>query len=235
VNWRLDREISLGLAGEIAGHHFDDAAWFLGTRPVAVSGQGALRHWREDGRSVADTAQVVLEFPEGMSMVSSLTLASSFESEHEVFFGTDSAILLRDGRAWMFKEADAPLLGWEVHAKTETFRQDTGIVLVANASKQKPAADGSAEPAASPPPLYHALEAFVRSVQDLEAARADFVSAYGADDPKALAEHLAGVPRRSGAGYQESFEAAVVAIHAGEAVLAGRRIELKPEWFELGG
>ncbi len=235
VNWRLDRATSLGLAGEIGIHHFDAATWFFGERPVAVSGVGSLRHWREDGRTTPDTVQVMLEFPEGLRLVESLTLGSSFEGDQEVYQGTDSAIVFRGDRAWMFKEADAPLLGWEVHAKTETFREETGIVLVANASKQKAAPEGG-EGQAVPvlTPLHHALESFVRSAQEVEAARADFVTAYGADDVQALKEHLATVARRPGAGYQEGFEAAVVAIQASEAVLAGRRIEFKPEWFELG-
>jgi predicted dehydrogenase len=234
LNWRLDRRVSLGLPGEVGMHHLDTVSWFLGVKPLAVTGAGSVRLWREDGRDVHDTVQLMVEYPEGLSFVGTLTLANSFEFEEEVVYGSDAAVVFRGGRGWMFKEADAPLFGWEVHARTETFHQDTGLVLLANASKQK-AATGNAEGVVPVKwtPLHHALEAFVRNVQDVENAKADYVAAYGADDSKGLVEHLASVPRR-GPGYQEGFEAAVVAIHASESVLAGRRIEFRPGWFELG-
>ena len=30
-----------------------------------------------------------------------------------------SAIMVRDAKAWLFKEADAELLGWEVYARKD--------------------------------------------------------------------------------------------------------------------
>jgi hypothetical protein len=35
------------------------------------------------------------------------------------------------------------------------------------------------------------------------------------------------------AGYQEGYEAAVMAIKANEAILGGEKIAFKKEWFEL--
>lgn len=239
VNWRLDPRLSAGLMGEIAVHHFDAASWFLGIRPTAVSGSGAVRLWTDDGRQLPDTAQAVLEYPEGLRFTELCTLANSFDSEHEVYYGSDAAMVLRGGKAWMFKEADAPLLGWEVHARKEPFYKDTGLVLVANASKQKekPATEGATDggvPELQISPLHHALEAFLRTVGDLDGAAQDFVAAYGSDDSAALRKHLEGVPRQPAAGYTEGFESAIIAIQANEAVLKGSRIELQPEWFELG-
>src|ERR1041385_1455694 len=63
LNWRLDKNLSNGLAGEIGLHHFDQVGWFLNAMPTAVTGYGALRFWNQDGREVQDTIQAQFEFP----------------------------------------------------------------------------------------------------------------------------------------------------------------------------
>ncbi len=68
---------------------------------------------------------------------------------------------------------------------------------------------------------------------DIDAAAEDYKSSYGADDVEGLVEHLAKVPRRAAAGYLEGFQAVVTAVKANEAILSSKRIELKPEWYEL--
>jgi hypothetical protein len=66
-------------------------------------------------------------------------LANSFEGEYEVYYGTDGTVTFMGSKSWLFKEADAPLLGWEVYARKDSFYQETGIALMLDASKQKPA------------------------------------------------------------------------------------------------
>ena len=70
-------------------------------------------------------------------MMYSATLASSFEGSYEVYGGSDGTLILRDGRAWLIKETDAPLLGWEAHARKEDFlpAKESGFALVANSTK----------------------------------------------------------------------------------------------------
>ena len=46
-------------------------------------------------------------------------------------------------------------------------------------------------------------------------------------------EQLAKVQKRPAAGYLEGYQATVAAIKANEAILAGQRVELKPDLFEL--
>jgi predicted dehydrogenase len=234
VNWRLDSKRSLGLEGEVAIHHLDAASWFFGQRPVAVTGYGSIQHWSDDGRDLPDTVQLLVEFPGGVRLAQSCTLANSFESEQELFCGTDGSVLFRSGRGWLFKEVDAPLYGWEVHARQEVFHDETGLVLVADASKHQPQEGVDViERALSVSPLQHALEAFLQSALDIEAAAEDFTAAYGTDDPQSLRNHLAAVPRRAGAGWLEGFESTVVALKCRESVSTGQMIELKPEDFEL--
>ncbi len=208
LNWRLDPTLSPGLIGEVGVHQLDNAFWFLGERPNVVTGFGTVMLW-DDGRTMPDTVQAIFQFPSGVHMVFDATLASSFDGSYELFFGSDSTIMVRDSKAWMFKEVDAPLLGWEVYARKDTFYRETGIALQANATKlealgQDPAAiDPNAET-----PLQHALQAFLDNYH------------FG--------------PYPPAAGYQEGFEATVAAVLANDAIAQGTRLTYDVDAFELG-
>jgi predicted dehydrogenase len=237
LNWRLEKAISLGLMGELGIHPVDQAVWLLNLKPVSITGFGSTLFWK-DGREVPDTVQAIIEFPGGVYMSYDATLANSFDAEYEVLYGSDAAVMMRDNKAWMFKEADSPLLGWEVYARKETFYKETGIALVANASKSVAAAQVQESPFKNTP-LYYALLYFVKTSADVTAAKEDFITNFGADDQDALSDaaqktYKKMVSGRPAAGYLEGFQATVTAIKANEAITSQKRIELKPEWYELG-
>ena len=235
LNWRMDKATSLGLIGEIGIHQIDQEGWFINALPTAITGFGSINLW-SDGRDVPDTVQAVIEFPKGVRMLYDATLANSFDGEYEMLYGSDAAIMMRESKAWMFKEVDSPLLGWEVYASKVQFYKETGISLVANASKTPPP-NAQGQPAQEEPfintPLSYALGNFLRNSVDLKSAAEDYKSSYGADDVDGLVEHLAKVPRRNAAGCLDGFQSVVTAVKANEAVTTGKRIELKPEWYEL--
>jgi len=236
LNWRLDKATSLGLIGEVGIHQIDQEGWFINALPTAVTGFGSIMLWN-DGRDVPDTVQVILEFPGGVRMMYDATLANSFDGEYELLYGSDAAVMMRESKAWMFKEVDSPLLGWEVYASKVQFYKETGIALVANASKAVPGNTPAGQPSQEEPftntPLSHALENFLRNAEDLEAQAEIYKSSYGADDVDGLLEYLAKVPRRAAASCLEGFQTVVTAVKANEAIFSGQRIELKPEWYEL--
>src|SRR5262249_41349687 len=162
LNWRLVKSTSPGLVGELGCHQLDQATWFFSAYPYAIIGTGTIGLWK-DGREVPDTVQATLEFPSGVCLNYDATLANSFDSAYEMFYGSDAAIMLRGSKAWMFKEVDSPLLGWEVYARKETFFKETGIALVANASKSVQVADPSQEQPYEHTTLLAALNRFLRN------------------------------------------------------------------------
>jgi hypothetical protein len=183
---------------------------------------------------VSDTVQLVVEYPDGVRLSYDATLANSFEAEYELYFGSEAAVMIRESKAWMFKEADAPLLGWELYARKQAFYKETGIALVAGASKLPPRSDKTAdEVERALPPLYHALQSFLGNCAEVGSAVEDFTSSYPSADKKALAEYLARLTLRKAATCRDGYAATVLALKANEAVLRGTRLELKPEWFEL--
>lgn len=165
LNWRLDPEVSLGLPGEVGAQQLDVLHWFLGRYPVAVRGAGSVRHWR-DGREVPDTVQLDFEFEDGAHLTYMASLANSYEGTYELLVGSLAAIKLGWTHGWMFKEADAPTLGWEVYANRQQFHHDQGITLIADATQlaaQDKLKEGVGLPQA---PLHYALADFLKSVTE---------------------------------------------------------------------
>jgi predicted dehydrogenase len=163
VNWRLDPEVSLGLAGELGVHQFDVVHWYTDRYPERVSGHGSVRAY-DDGRKMADTAHCDLVLPSGLLARWNGSLANSHGGRFELLRGLNAAIKLSWSHGWMFKEADAPTQGWEVYANRQQFHNDEGITLIAGATKlaeQGKLKEGVGLPH---PSLYYALADFVRAV-----------------------------------------------------------------------
>ena len=198
VNWRLDPDVSLGLAGELGAQQFDVAAWLMGSQPVRASGRGTLR-LHQDGRTVYDTVHAGLAWENGVTMQWSSTLASSFGGQFETLHCVNAAIRLAWTGAWLFKEVDSPTQGWEVYATKQQFHNDEGIVLVADATKL--AAQGRLKQGAmlAETPLYYAL--------------ADWLTA--AAEGKAPACTMA-----------DAAKSTIVGIRVNEAIVTGKTIEL---------
>ena len=208
LNWRLSSKTSAGLIGEMGIHHLDLAMWFLKSSPTSATGSGAIVGWK-DGRDVADTLQCFIEFPNDVRMIYSSTLASSFSDSFTLFQGSNSSLMMREKRGWMIKEADSPLLGWEVYARKEQVHNETAIAMVADATKileagKEPGKDSPLEPTQGA--LSRALDDFARSV------RTDSKVACGA---------------------LEGYQATVAAIKANEAIAAGSKIVFDKSLFEI--
>jgi predicted dehydrogenase len=238
LNWRLRKETSPGLIGEIGVHQLDAVAWFLRAQPTAVTGFGSVIKW-DDGREVPDTVQAVFEFPGNVTFSYECTLANSFDSDYEIYYGTEAAILVRENKAWLFKEVNSKLLGWEVYARKDVFYRETGIALVANASKPTgPAAEDETLGAVPAVPyeetaLEHALKAFLGNVNEISGGVEDFVSSFNPNDEAALKKYLADLTLQPYAGYREGYEAAAMALKANEAILKRQRLVIPKELFEL--
>jgi predicted dehydrogenase len=232
LNWRLNKETSSGLLGEIGMHQIDMASWYYRKLPIAVTALGATMKY-QDGRTVPDTVQAIIEFPGNFNMLYDATLASSFDDAYELYFGTDATIMTRDQRGWMFKEADANQLGWEVFARKDVMQIGkpengtglqigTGVALVANATKQL--AQGK-EPGAvgtdvSKSALYQAVAVFLKSVRAGQRVPVMDPSDQNPKPPVAP-------------GALEGYQANVMGVMAHRAAIEGKRIALDAAMFTL--
>lgn len=234
INWRLSEELSLGLIGEVGIHQIDLFNWYLKGLPKAVTGWGEVLCWK-DGRRVPDTIQAVFEYPEGVQGLYDAMLSNSFDADYEVFYGINAAIMQRATKSWLFKEVDSPLLGWEVYAKKDVFYKETGIALVADATKSVKQVEAEAEePPYANTILTHAMESFLTNVGLVNGAVEDFKATFGSIDKTVLAGQLSELALSPAAGWKEGLEATVTVIQANEAITHRKRIEFREEWFELG-
>lgn len=211
LNWRLKKATSLGIVGEIGIHSLDIASWYLKALPIAVSGSGSTMVYTNDGMEVPDTIECVFEYPGNIRFTYSASLASSFNGSYELFWGTDCSIMLRDQRAWMFKETDSPLLGWEVYARKDKIGDETGIVLVADATQilARNEEPGKVGADVSKTAIYQSVGVFLKRVRGET------------------------IEKASPAGALEGYQANVIAAKAQEAILTGTRIALPKELFAL--
>lgn len=201
LNWRLDPELSLGLAGEFGVHQFDVFHWYTGQYPVAVRGDGSIQ-LHHDGRKMHDTVHLDIEYPKSRFLRYDATIANSFQKRFEMFHGTAGAIKMAQQAGWLFKEADAPTIGFEVYAGRQQFHDEEGITLVADATKLAAQERIKNGVSLQEPPLRYSLKSFLLSIQ-------------------AGAEPHCDV--------DEGARATYVAIAAAEAVRTGERIELDPK------
>jgi len=238
LNWRLHKKTSTGLLGEEGIHQIDNASNFLRGHPLAVTGFSSTIRAYTDGRDVPDTVQAVFEFANGVNFLHDLTICNSFEKAYEVYLGDEAAMMMRDFKAWLFKEANAHQLGWEVYARHDRFYNETGIALVAGASKQTTLA-GSVE-SFNPydhEPLYYALDNFTDKAGRQGKEVKEFYDTYPDGNVADLLEQLKADPAISKtkpiANWQDGLGATVMAIVANEAALKKQRIAFEKEWFEL--
>ena len=210
MDWRVSSETSLGIPGEMGVHSFGTSLEIKKEWPSKVTSFGSIMKWR-DGRDIHDSAKCIVEYPSGYQSHFEGTLVNSSGGQHHVIHGTHGAILLTEKRCWLFKEADAPSLGWEVYARRERVMQEDGIVLVANATKL---IDDGEEPA------DFADQELNSTSESIDASLEDFLQALQRDESPA-------------SGYLDGYQAVVLAASAQEALLSGSSVSMEASWFEL--
>jgi predicted dehydrogenase len=82
--WKLFREYSAGLAGELASHQIDVACWMFNARPEYVIGIGGQEFIR-DGRDIFDNIQLIYRYRRGQKLIYS---AVSTNQHLPLFGGT---------------------------------------------------------------------------------------------------------------------------------------------------
>jgi len=173
INWRLYKDTSRGLMGEYGSHQMDLVHWYMKIKPESVTGFGGIDRWK-DGRTADDNVEVLVRYPEGVKMVYTAMLSSSFEGCFELLIGTHASVLLvGERKGLLFKEPDAVDMGWELYARKEEWGEEEGILLDANATKYQEVKDGKLivkvkeedRPKEEKTPWRCELEDFFRSIR----------------------------------------------------------------------
>jgi len=105
INWRLHRDRSAGLMGELASHHLHVVNWILEGPPLACVGYGSVNYWK-DGREVYDNVNLIYRYAHGVSVVYDSLSSNQFHGMEVQVMGPKGTMELETGR--MYWEPAAP-------------------------------------------------------------------------------------------------------------------------------
>jgi hypothetical protein len=126
---------SPGLMGEVAIHRSDLVAEYLHASSRGRDRFGTTALWK-DWPATCRHGPVRARVPGRRARGGGGDVASSVGGAHTLVRGEQTAAcMLREKRAWLLKEADSPLLGWEVYARKDNVLEESGIALVADSTK----------------------------------------------------------------------------------------------------
>ncbi len=217
-NWRWYKGLGGGPIVDLGSHQIDIYSWFLGANPKAVMAAGGIDYW--EGHDWYDTVMVIFEYEtkEGTVRAFYQTITTNSSNGYfETFMGDRGTLLISESaaRGTVYRENWVPPEDWEKWVKMgyveapvkEEPAEATagGAVLDIRESPKPPSYDIPVTMGDKP---YHQphLENFFDAVR-------------GKCDLNCPAE----------AGY----ETAVTVLKVNEAVAAGKRLEYKPEDFEV--
>ena len=108
INWRLYKELSVGLLTELMAHQLHVAIWLMQQNPLSVIGTGSIIYWN-DGRTIPDNVELIFSFPGGVKLVyDSMTSNKKYGLEEQVL-GNKGTIEFEVNR--YFSEAPPPAPG----------------------------------------------------------------------------------------------------------------------------
>lgn len=107
INWRLYKELSVGLLTELMTHQLHVAIWLMQQNPTHVMGTGSIVFWN-DGRTVPDNVELIFSFPNGVKLVyDSMTSNKKYGLEEQIL-GSKGTIEFEDNRQYSEKRPPAP-------------------------------------------------------------------------------------------------------------------------------
>lgn len=99
INWRLYRDRSAGLMGELASHHLHVANWILEGPPLACVGYGSTNFWK-DGREVYDNVNLIYRYAGGVSVTYDSLSSNQFHGMEVQVMGPKGTMELETGRMY---------------------------------------------------------------------------------------------------------------------------------------
>jgi predicted dehydrogenase len=103
INWRMYREYSCGLLGELSAHQIDFVNWVTQSHPVSVVGTGGIDYWK-DGRETYDNVHVIFDYPKGIKASFTCTTANAYEGYQIKVLGDQATLVIKPDRAWIYPE-----------------------------------------------------------------------------------------------------------------------------------
>jgi predicted dehydrogenase len=103
INWRMYRDFSNGLLGELSSHQIDFVNWVTGHHPESVIGTGGIDYWK-DGRETFDNIHVIFDYPEGVKASFTCLTSNAFEGYQIKVQGDKATVVIKPTSALIYPE-----------------------------------------------------------------------------------------------------------------------------------
>lgn len=217
-NWRWYKGLGGGPIVDLGSHQIDIYSWFLGTNPKSVIASGGIDYWK--GRDWYDNVMAIFEYEtkEGVARAFYQTITTnSSKGYFENFMGDEGTLEISEaaGRSGLFREAWVPAENWEKWVKM-------GYIKEPEQPKEepKPAGDAVLDVRESPKPPSYDIPV---SMEGKPYHQPHLENFFDAIKGKAKLN----CPAKIG------YETAVTVLKVNEAVATGRKLQFKPEDFEV--
>jgi predicted dehydrogenase len=215
-NWRWYKGLGGGPIVDLGSHQIDIYSWFVGANPKSVMASGGIDYWK--GHDWYDNVMVIYEYEVGDRTVRAFyqTITSNSSNGYfETFMGDEGTLVISEaaGRGTVYREAWVPAENWETWTKKGYIREPV------EEKAEKPAGDAVLDVRESPkPPSYD-----IPVTMDKPYHQPHLENFFDAIRGKAKLNCPAEI----------GYETAVTVLKVNEAVAAGRKLEFKPEDFEV--
>ncbi len=212
VRWRLYDKTGGGLIVELGSHQLDACSIFLGkVHPKSVQGVG-VKSWFTDDRDIDDHIFLTYEFPNDVVVMYSSISTNAFDGYGEEVMGTKGTLIVeQENDAYVFKEGEA---------------KDTRVSW-AEARLSRPTVDsGSTTQWVSTVGKPDTLTS--RGYREEQEHMAYLIR--HEELWKGLPPDQAQLPRCHG---RVAMADAVIALVSNLAMAGNKRIEFKPDWFDV--
>jgi predicted dehydrogenase len=215
LNWRWYRGLGGGPIVDLGSHQIDVFNWFLNARPKGVTASGGTDYYSKATHEWYDTVMAVYDFATASGTVRAFyqTLTTNgFGGYYEVFMGDQGALEISEsaGRGSVYRDtANAP--DWKSFVKDG--------LLVAPKEEAKPATTAILDVRETAPPPSYGLPVEMKKKYHQPHLENFFGAVRGRNKLNCPAEI--------------GYETAVTVLKVNEAVDAQKRLEFKPEDFEV--
>jgi predicted dehydrogenase len=217
-NWRWYKGLGGGPIVDLGSHQIDIFSWFLGTNPKTVMASGGIDYWK--GHDWYDNVMAIYEYDVGGQTVRAFyqtITTNSSQGYFETFMGDEGTLLISEaaGRGTIYREAWLPAQNWEKWVKM-------GYIKVPPEEKEeeKPAGESVLDVRETPKPPSYDLPVTMDNKLYHQPHLENFFDAV-------RGKVKLNCPAEIG------YETAVTVLKVNEAVAAGRKLEFKPEEFEV--
>ncbi len=217
-NWRWYKGLGGGPIVDLGSHQIDIYSWFLGRNPKSVMASGGVDYWK--GHDWYDNVMVIYEYDLGDRTVRAFyqtITTNSANGYYESFMGDEGTLEISEasGRGTVYREAWVPAENWEKWTKMDYIREP--------AEEEE-----EAEPAADT--VLDVRESVKAPSYDIPVTMEK--KPYHQPHLENFFDAVRGKAKLNCPG-EIGYETAVTVLKVNEAIPAGKKLEFKPEDFEV--